>query len=163
MGQLRAGWGERMTTADWHAYHTVWEHASDSGTSDASPEATPSWRQWLKGLFQSRTPMPLGTPDQDQKITAHDAMGYAVAHEFTRASVVSDRQLRETALRYGVVGGVLPEEVQGQVDAGQHGILTATVDKRTLATTREVHAEEQAMLAFARRGRGSVAPLGLGQ
>ena len=128
-------------------------------TDGAARDEAPSWGQWLRGLFQSPAPPPVAEPS----LTAEDAMDYAVAHAFTRASVVRERQLKEIALRYGVVGGVLPEDVQRQVDAGEHGVLTAAVDGHALATTRAVHAEEQAMLAFARQGRGAFAPLGLGQ
>ena len=161
MGQLVEGWRARMSTADWNAFHAVWENAAAGETDGTSQEAAPSWGQWLRGLFHSAPPPT--PPVAEPSLTAEDAMDYAVAHAFTRASVVRERQLKEIALRYGVVGGVLPEDVQRQVEAGEHGVLTAAVDGHTLATTRGVHAEEQAMLAFARQGRGVFAPLGLGQ
>lgn len=90
-------------------------------------------------------------------ITPEDALNHAISHVFERQSVVSEKQLLETALRRGV-GTVLPEELQAA--AAQADILRATIGGRTLVTTREVLAEEEAMLAFAREGRDTLRPLG---
>lgn len=52
---------------------------------------------------------------------------------------------------------VRPEQVRDA--AARAGLLTRTVDGQTLVTTREVLAEEQSMIAFARDGRGTCRPL----
>lgn len=90
-------------------------------------------------------------------ITPEEALAYAVTASFERVSVVSEKQLYETALRRGV-GAVSPEEIAAAAERA--GILTATVNGRKLVTTREVLAEEEAMLAFARNGRGTLRSLG---
>lgn len=90
------------------------------------------------------------------RITPEETISYAVSDCFERVSVVTEKHLLETALRRGY-GAVTPEEVKDA--ASRAGLLTRTVDGRTLVTTREVFAEEQSMLAFARNGRGICRPL----
>ena len=91
--------------------------------------------------------------DVADRPTVEEALRYAVATLFERESVVPERQVLDAALRYGR-GFVQPEQLTEALRRA--GILTATVDGRRLVTTREVLAEEQAMLAFARNGRGPV-------
>lgn len=90
-------------------------------------------------------------------ITPEAALEHAIAHSFERASVVSDKQLLEAALRRGV-GQVAPGAVHNALVRSR--VLSRTVDGRTLVTTRAVLDEERAMLAFARNGRGSCRSLG---
>ena len=93
---------------------------------------------------------------QTGRITPEETIRYAVSDCFERASVASEKRLLETALRRGF-GAVRPEQVRDA--AARAGLLTRTVDGQTLVTTREVLAEEQAMLAFARDRRGACRPL----
>lgn len=93
---------------------------------------------------------------QSGKISPEETIRYAIADCFERASVTSEKRLLETALRRGY-GEVTPEQVKDA--AARAGILTRVIDGRTLVTTREVLAEEQQMLAFARDGRGTCRPL----
>lgn len=97
-----------------------------------------------------------GSADFAERISADKAMDYAIDASFERASVVSDKQLREAALRRSY-GSVLPEEVPAA--ATRAGVISRDIDRRTLVTTQGVLAEEKAMLAFAREGRGQYAPL----
>ncbi len=84
------------------------------------------------------------------------AATHALAHAFERAAVVSDKQLLAEALRHGLgrvtVGGVARE-------LAARRLLAREVDGRRLVTTPEVLAEERRLVAFARRGRGTCAPL----
>lgn len=87
-----------------------------------------------------------GRPSRE--VTAEQSVAYAIGHEFERRSVVDEKRLYETALRYGV-GCVTPEGIQAE--AKRQGLLT----KNREATTKAVLAEEQRIIAFARDGRGT--------
>jgi len=92
-------------------------------------------------------------------VTADQAMEHAVGHVFARDSAVSEKLLLAEALRYGV-GSVLPEDVKKQLSG--HGLIAADIEGRRVATTEQVLAEEQAMVEFARDGRGRCDKLGGG-
>lgn len=89
------------------------------------------------------------------KTTAKDAMSFAIAHEFERASVVAEKRLYETALRYGV-GSTTLEGLEKE--AARQGVIF----KDGQATTQEVLEEESRMIRFAREGRGTMRPAVLG-
>lgn len=120
--------------------------------------------QDLRGIWQERL-----TPEESSRlhaakeqsaapiITEREAMDYAIAHGFERASVMRERELQAAALRYGV-GSVSVDGI-GQ-EAGRADLLRQTHDGQRLCTTREVLAEEQAMIALVRDGRGQFTPLG---
>lgn len=84
------------------------------------------------------------------------AMDHAIKKSFERASTISAKRLMAEALRRGL-GDVSVEAARKELDG--HGILLRDRDGQTLATTKEVLGEEQAMLAFAREGRGQCSPL----
>ncbi len=88
---------------------------------------------------------------------ARDAVRYAADHIFERRSVVAERELLREALHHGV-GQATPEAVRDQ--AARMAFITADHDGRKLLTSREVLAEESAMLDIARRGRGACDKLG---
>ena len=135
METLRRLWRDRMSAGDHPALADVLERANADGASSG---------------------------DRTDGLTAQEAFQYAVATLFERESVVSERQVLDAALRYGR-GAVQPEELMQAFRQAGNGLLTASVDGRILVTTREVLAEEQAMLAFARHGRGSCVPFGVGR
>lgn len=93
----------------------------------------------------------------DDHVLAGEACARAIGHAFERASVVPERTVLAFALRQSV--GHASLETTRHAFATK-GLLTATRDGRTVVTTREVLAEEQALLTFARTGRGTCAPLG---
>jgi ATP-dependent exoDNAse (exonuclease V) alpha subunit len=101
-------------------------------------------------MAKSATPGP-------RAVTPQQAVSHAIAASFERASVAGEKQLMETALRFGY-GDVSPEDIGRELQDARYGILFGTVDGRTLVTTRAVLAEEQAMLAFARDGIGTCQP-----
>ena len=101
-------------------------------------------------------------PDESSPpgLTAEAALAYATEHEFSRASVASERKVLETALRRGV-GEVTVEDVHEAAESSD--LLRRDVNGRTMVSTDSVLDEERAMIAFAREGRGACAPLGSGQ
>jgi conjugative relaxase-like TrwC/TraI family protein len=139
MDALRAIWRNRMSAQDHEALAEVLEQAfGTDGTTD-------------------------GTADRPDGPNVRDALRHAVGLLFARNSVVSEKQLLEEALRYGA-GHVSPEDVKEWRNLlPSNEMLWADVGGRRLVTTREVLAEEQAMLAFARDGRGTCTPFGLGR
>jgi len=84
--------------------------------------------------------------------SAGDAVRYAILHEFYRNSVVEARKLYETTIRFGI-GSVTPQEVEEE--AKKQGVLV----RDGQATTRDVLAEEDRVISFARAGRGIWRPL----
>ena len=87
------------------------------------------------------------------------AIDHATQHCFERSSVVPERTLLTEALRFGV-GRTGAQPV---LDAfARSEFITGERSGRRVVTTREVFAEEQRMLNFAREGRGRCQPLGKG-
>lgn len=94
---------------------------------------------------------------KQERRAAEAAVTSAIDHHYVHASVVDETRLHEKAMRFGV-GKVRPEMVRELV--GRHADLVRRVeDRRTLVTTRDVLAEEERMLTFARDGRGTCVPL----
>jgi conjugative relaxase-like TrwC/TraI family protein len=89
-------------------------------------------------------------------ISATQAVDHALGHGFERASVVEERRLLATALKRGY-GSVRPEDAK-QNFVGRSEVIRRRYDDRDFVTTREVLAEEAAMVAFARDGRGTCKP-----
>jgi conjugative relaxase-like TrwC/TraI family protein len=87
------------------------------------------------------------------------ALRSAAEHHLEREAVVSCRQVSETALRFGV-GMVTPESLKAEAVPCEW--IVRKRDGEMLLTTQEVLAEEQAMLAFCRQGRGTCRPLRMG-
>ena len=90
-------------------------------------------------------------------LTAEQAIAYAIDHCFERDSAVPEKLLVAEALKIGVAA-VSAEDVRAQFQ--DFGVITARMDGRLLATTRDVIAEERRMTDFAARGRGNCKPLG---
>ncbi len=91
-------------------------------------------------------------------VTPGQAAAFAIAHCSEQLSVVPERELKRVALMHGL-GSVTPDQVAGELP--RHGVLTAEIDGRKMATTKQLQAEEQAIIAFAAGGRGSVRPVGV--
>jgi conjugative relaxase-like TrwC/TraI family protein len=94
-------------------------------------------------------------PEDDR--VAKEAVGRAAEHWFERNSVIPERKLLAHALKRAVGKGSV-ESVEREYK--RRNFVTAERDGRRLVTTREVLAEEERMIDFARRGRGTRAPLG---
>ena len=85
--------------------------------------------------------------------SAKEAIDHAAGHVFERSAVVSEKQLLESALRVGV-GSVSVEDVKRE--ATRDGILRLEHEGQIKVSTREVLDEENAMIAFAKRGKGTL-------
>lgn len=89
--------------------------------------------------------------DEGIRITASEAVDYAIAHAFERASVVPLDRIKAYALEYGI-GSVSVEEIEQEVFRGN--ILTKRVDHRDMATLPEIIESEQAIAAFCLEDQG---------
>jgi conjugative relaxase-like TrwC/TraI family protein len=93
---------------------------------------------------------------KERPVTAHEAVDHAIGHSFERFSVVEERRVLAMALKRGY-GSVLPEDAKR--DFGRRSeVIRKRFDERNFVTTREVLAEEAAVVSFARDGRGTCKP-----
>ncbi len=89
-------------------------------------------------------------------VTGKQAMDYAVAHSYERASVVTDRELLREALRYGV-GSVEVGQIRRQLLRDE--FVHKESNGRQWFTTKQILSEERRLLDFVRDGRGDCLPL----
>lgn len=90
-----------------------------------------------------------------ERDVAEDAVRLAEEHCFERASLVPERRLAAEALRRGY-GAARADAIEKAL--GERSLLGAERNGVRHVTTREVLAEEAAMLDFARSGRGRCEP-----
>lgn len=88
--------------------------------------------------------------------SAGDAVRYALAHCFERRSVVREREVLTAALKRGYGEAAMESVAKALADAP---LLRAKRNGQDCVTTREVLAEEQALISMARDGRGRCKPL----
>ncbi|RMH24239.1 MAG: conjugative relaxase [Planctomycetota bacterium] len=125
------------------------------------PQLRDEWRSRMTPE-ESRAVETLGERVGNERIgedarQARDAARQAVTHCFERSAVLPERRLLTEAMKRAV-GRASPEAVTQAV--AREDLIVAERDGRRFATTREVLAEEDRMLAFARDGRGACRPLG---
>lgn len=87
---------------------------------------------------------------------ARAAVARSLVHSFERNAVMSERRLLADAMKRSL-GIASPKEVTTLVKAAQ--LIEAESQGQRFVTTKHVLAEEQRMLSFARRGRGTCARL----
>lgn len=92
-----------------------------------------------------------------ERLTAGQAVDYAIAKLFERQSVVERGHILAAALRFGV-GQTTPEAIKAEFERRQ--LIGRKIGDEHLCTTREVLAEEIALLAFVRSGRNTALRLG---
>lgn len=128
-------------------------------------------RSLLQTINDGRNPPPpLGDPDSPtdpapllpgggdgsrERSAAREAVDHAVAHCFERRSALPEVRFVEQALRFGV-GRVDIEDVWQEVRS--RTMLSREIEGEKFVTTKEVLAQERAMLAFAVDGKGTCAP-----
>jgi conjugative relaxase-like TrwC/TraI family protein len=93
-------------------------------------------------------------------VTAAEAVEYAIAHCSEQLSVVPERELKRVAMLHGL-GGVTPEAIAREMRSPRHGLIVEERDGRRVATTEQLQREEDAIVGFAARGKGSVAAVGV--
>lgn len=85
------------------------------------------------------------------------ALEFALLHCFERQSVVTERKLLETAIRFGV--GIVDVQRLQELVRSHSNILRRTHEGREYLTTFEIVAEEAKMLEWVRFGKGTRRPL----
>src|SRR5581483_10683608 len=122
------------------------------------PELRQKWRARLTdaedNAFVAIARQSLRGPIAEQEGIGSEASMLAVDHCFERKSVVPERQLYAEALKRAV-GKAAPQRVLQAVR--NQNLIVGERDGRRVATTKKVLSEEQAMVAFARNGRGTCA------
>jgi conjugative relaxase-like TrwC/TraI family protein len=99
-----------------------------------------------------------GSAPREQAVSAREALDYAVAHVFERASVQSAPRLVAEVLRHGL-GDVRPDEAWKALDSHPE-LMSGEIDGLRHLTTRTVVEEERAVLRYAVDGKGVERPLG---
>ena len=95
----------------------------------------------------------------DAAITPEQAKEYALEHSFERASAVSEKKLKEEALKYAV-GSVKPQDV---ADIARHAeAIPVKHGGQSFITTKTVLDNEVAMLQFAKDGQRKQKPFIVG-
>jgi hypothetical protein len=93
------------------------------------------------------------------RVSALEAVAFAVEHCFYREAVISEKQLVATALLYGL-GDVTAGQVRAEFEG--HGVILSERDGRLMATTKEAYAMERFYVNHAMYGRGCVVtPVGV--
>ena len=100
-----------------------------------------------------------GGGEEPAGLDARAALDFACRHLFERDSVVCERRLAAAALDAGL-GRFTADQAFAAIR--ESDVIVREVGGRRLATTRVVLAEEARLVAFARGGRGTCAPLGRG-
>jgi conjugative relaxase-like TrwC/TraI family protein len=125
------------------------------------PELQQEWRSRLSGDEQDaiqRTSSRLGSsPIIKDPTVVKTAVTLAAEHCFERNSVVPERTVLAHALKRGVGKASLASI---EHEFRRRDFVFGERDGRKLVTTRDVLEQESRMLAFAREGRGTCAPLG---
>jgi conjugative relaxase-like TrwC/TraI family protein len=124
------------------------------------PELQQAWRSRLTA-DEAASPVICPIPNSQGpaiETTPAQAMMHAVEHCFEREAVVPERTMLASALRRGF-GDVTIERIERELEP--HKVLRRELFGRKYVTTNEVLKEEEAVLAFAREGRGAVEPLQL--
>lgn len=127
------------------------------------PELQRTWRERLTSDESSAVATLAGRIGRD--VIAEDpagckeAISRAIDHCFERSAVVPERTVLARALK-DACGIARPEQVTAELAA--QPLLKGQRRGRQCVTTREVLAEEEAMVRFAREGRGTLAPLAPG-
>jgi hypothetical protein len=93
-----------------------------------------------------------------EQVTPTEAVAFAIKHCSEQESVMPERELKRVALLRGL-GSVTPGQVAAELP--RHGVITAEIDGRLMATTQELQADERFLSGFAAGGRGTVLPVGV--
>lgn len=101
---------------------------------------------------QAERPVPAERPGDE----ARRAIARALDHAFERDSAVSEKRVLALAMKK-MDAPVPPQDLAAALK--EHSLIRQEVQGRVLLTTPAVLAEERSMLAFARAGRGTCAPL----
>jgi len=121
----------------------VWPQISPVNVKEFIGKGTPGNGSFGKGIDQSAT----------------QAIDYAIGMCFERESVVTERELLAAAIRRSL--GAVPESKFHEALQNDPRFIRRELDGVMMVTTKEVMAEEEWMIAFAKNGRGTRAPIAL--
>ena len=93
------------------------------------------------------------------RLIPEQCVSYAIKHSFERASVMPERRILETALKYSVGHEEVSLEDIAKSFNADGRIIRIKDQGRSVCTTREVLAEEKKMVDLARQGQGKMNPL----
>lgn len=96
------------------------------------------------------------TPGEVPSVSSDLALDFALSHSFERSSVIPQKMLFASALRYGI-GQVSVGDVEKS--AQRKDLIVKEIQGQNFATTLEVWHEEKQLLDFVRKGRGRCAEL----
>jgi conjugative relaxase-like TrwC/TraI family protein len=99
-----------------------------------------------------------GVASTGPPVTAAEAVAYAIAHLSEKLSVFPERELKRVALLHGL-GHVTVEQIEAELP--RQGVFSEVIDGQAMATTAKLQAEENAIIAFAAGGKGTVEPVGV--
>jgi conjugative relaxase-like TrwC/TraI family protein len=89
-------------------------------------------------------------------VTAKQAMDYAIAHRYERASVATEKELLREALHHGI-GSLNVNEVKRQLLRDE--FIQKESNGRVWFTTKQILAEEKQLIDFVGHGQGKCPPL----
>ncbi|MBX7210398.1 MAG: relaxase domain-containing protein [Verrucomicrobiaceae bacterium] len=92
------------------------------------------------------------------KVTAVEAVDFAISKLFERQSVVERERILAEAMRYGV-GHVTPQAIKAEFERRE--LVGRKIGDEHLCTSVDVLAEEVALINFVRSGRNSAPSLGI--
>lgn len=124
----------------WHVIHQDWNRRFYEGDTDD-----------LKELL---------TNPQHFETTSKRIVDQTIEHSFARQSVVEERKLLATALRFGV-GAVTEQQIKRQLD--KRNLLSVRQDNVTTYTTVDILTEERSLYDMVKTNRGRFRPLGPSQ
>src|SRR5262249_16119531 len=109
----------------------------------------------------SRAVAPKGQSQARSQKSAAQCLDFAISHAFERQSVARESTFLAEAIRFGT-GSVDIAEIRSdyQRPIDHKEILAGSINGEASLTTPKVLAEERAMVAWARDGRGSARALG---
>jgi conjugative relaxase-like TrwC/TraI family protein len=92
------------------------------------------------------------------EVTAAEAVEFAIAHLAEQQSAWPEREVKRIALLHSL-GCCTPEQIAAELP--RHGVIVRDIEGRRMATTEKLQDEENAIVSFAARGRGTVLPVGV--
>ncbi len=110
---------------------------------------------------KSRTAQPdkSHVPIVDNSISPEQCLNFALEHCFERNSVVQDRKILSSAIRFGLRNkNISIDDIKKAFDEDKR-LIKIPREHFTQCTTHEVYSEEKKMIDLARKGKGKFIPL----
>jgi conjugative relaxase-like TrwC/TraI family protein len=98
----------------------------------------------------------------NREVTVEQAVSFAIAHLSEQKSALDERELKATALHYGL-SSVTPEMVEREMQSPIHGLIADDIGGRKVVTTEALQAEERYIVGQAARGLGAACPVGVAE